>query len=643
MSFGLEGMLDEVQQGRRLLMTPCGSKDGFKLWLKTYLKLDFPDTIVDEDSTGSPLDHIWEVYHAGVTLDRSFPRRLLWYASRDSYKTLGVAVLELLAMMHMRRSVVHMGAIEQQAAKCQEYLRRFLGEDELDEFNVGNNKRTVAVVWAVHKETGDILLHEEYKLLDRIRRHEYNHFAFYDKVIVNTMASANSDHVSFFVIDEVDLIRFPKSYDEAKLIPGTQKTRWGEEQPPITILTSSRKFSGGLVQKEIDESEKTGTAIRHWNILDVTRRCPDDRHRPDLPHILVYTSDEDLAHITPEAYAEMAQTEPKRAETYHPLDSYGGCTVNCAIFAACKGRLARVTSQAEMLKDPDDTISKFRQVSVEMAKSQLMCWQPGNESSIYSRFRRKTHMLDLATMWREVTGDEPPAHLTKAILIDMLIRRNVTWHAGLDWGFTHCFAVVLLAVDGRRRFIVDAFEVPGLELNQKVELCDRRIKKFKPTCWPDPAYPADIKTFRKSGYEMHIHTKDILGGIAAVRAKLNPAGNRPPELFLLKGDPGCELLAKRIEAYKWKMDSAGRPTDVPDDNEDDLDDALRYGVQNVFKDAGKILAPKDPVEVHTQTPSPTLENWMQKEIAARSGQDAGALIGGANKKIKRGSFFCDFS
>ena len=44
---------------------------------------------------------------------------------------------------------------------------------------------------------------------------------------------------------------------------------------------------------------------------------------------------------------------------------------------------------------------------------------------------------------------------------------------GVDWGFTHCFAVVVGFVVGRRLYIIDAFEIPELEPHQCVEVCDR--------------------------------------------------------------------------------------------------------------------------------------------------------------------------
>lgn len=633
-----------TQAARRALMEPCATPEALKAWLKGYLNLDFPDQQVDPDSTGSPFDHLWEIYHAGVTNDDTFPRRTLLYAARASYKTLGVAVLELLAMLHMDRSVVHLAAIEQQAGKAQEYLRGFLSREGLDEFAVGNNKRSVAVVWAKHKTTGALINNDEWRHMERVARRDYVYHVHYVKVIVNTPASSNSDHVAFFVVDEVDLIRFPLAYDEAKLIPETQVSADGVEQPPITVLTSSRKYSGGLVQREIDEAPETGTAIKHWNILDVARRCPDDRHRPDLPKVDVFICNSGMKVIKPEEHARLQETDEKAASDYAPFKVFQGCLDNCPtrVCAGCKGRLAGVTSQAKMLKSIRDVVAKFVEVSVDMAEAQVMCWKPGNEASIYKHFNRKRHMLTLDEMWETITGDKAPPNTTKNDIILLLQQRQVKWVVGLDWGFTHNFAVCLLAIDGRRAFLIDAFEVAQLELNQKVELCKKRIYKYNPVIWPDPAYPSDIKTFRMAKFIMRTHTKDVLGGINAVRNKIDPP-NHDPEFFMLKGDAAGELMAHRIESYRWKLDQQGKPTDEPDDTDDDMMDALRYVIQNEFRLAGKVVAPKDSGVSTDFTPAVSLtpKTWMAAKVQELTGGQSGEVV--STKRIRKGGFFSDFS
>ena len=635
----ISSLFDEVQLRRKAVLTPCASKEGLRRWLRMFMGLDFPDVLIDEDSTGSPMDVFWEIYQAGVSRNPDYPRRVMVYASRDSYKTLSAAAMEILAMIHMQRSLVHQAAIEQQSAKCQEYLKKFLDQDDLSELKVGDNKRTLAVCWFEEKETGDIYTLKEWEAMGgRALKGRFTRHSYYAKIIVNTAQSANSDHTSFMCVDELDLIRFPKAYKESLFIPSTQVDVYGRKQPPITLITSTRKSSGGLVQAEIDNSKKTGLKVHHWNILDVTEKCPEDRHRPDLPKIKVFRSDETLLTLSPEELKELDAVDPKKAATYVEDEAYYGCVHNCRFFAACKRRLAeKQSSNSRMLKEISDTAGKFAENDLDMAQAQLLCRKAGREGAIYTTLNKKRHLLSGREMWEVMTGDPAPGPVSKDMLIAELTRREAKVWGGMDFGFTHCFASVTGWQDGRRLFVLDAFEIPGLEPNQCVDTCDRRIKKFKATIYPDTAYPAYIKMFRKAGYKMNSHDKDVHGGIETVRRKLNPSGNSDPEIFLLEGDEGCELLFKRLNEYKWMMDSQGNPTDQPDETNDDLCDAFRYLVQNAFKMAKMAIGrqtAQDSVPVTTQ---PTEQDWMSKKIQELTTGSGGV----APVMVKKGSFIFD--
>jgi hypothetical protein len=107
--------------------------------------------------------------------------------------------------------------------------------------------------------------------------------------------------------------------------------------------------------------------------------------------------------------------------------------------------------------------------------------------------------------------------------------------------------------------------------------------------------------------------------------KISPTVGQP-ELYLLKDDEGCELLYKRMAAYHWKIDSAGNPTDTPDDEDDDLLDAQRYLIMNVFSVRNKIVAAnmeniKDDLNsLHPAAAGQyTEKNWMSKLISEATG------------------------
>ena len=100
---------------------------------------------------------------------------------------------------------------------------------------------------------------------------------------------------------------------------------------------------------------------------------------------------------------------------------------------------------------------------------------------------------------------------------------------------------------------------------------------------------------------------------------------------------------------------------MPLDVEDDLDDALRYLVQNTFdRKSGVIvakgLAANVPAELKQKPKYPTPQEQMAAKIHELTGGQAGSTIGmpamvvlqpgetlETRKKIKKGGFFADFS
>jgi hypothetical protein len=223
----------------------------------------------------------------------------------------------------------------------------------------------------------------------------------------------------------------------------------------------------------------------------------------------------------------------------------------------------------------------------------------------------------------------------------------VTWSAGMDFGYGHNFAVTFGFKDGNRFFITDVVAAPRLDPFQQITSCEF-MKPFGTVIFADTENPQLIELFRKHGYNMREWSKtkgSVNGGIDSVRMMFMPAIG-DPRLFLLSGDPMCEFLAKRISAYKWKMDAAGNPTDQPDDKNDDECDAMRYMIMNLFKPAGKVIVAQD---VGIGTPSvgqsSDFQNWFNTVVAEHMGDSAGVLTGDISSKNggKPGGVVFDFS
>jgi len=540
------------------------------------------------------MDMLWETYERAIKNDDPTFNRVLYFASRDSFKTLGAAILEVLAVMHLDRDVAHMAAIESQSRKSQQYVKKFLSSPILRDYVVGDNQEITWIVRYLHKGTGDNLTEDQFKELPKTEQDLCEEVRHFIRIVICTMAGANSEHVPLFVVDEVDVVRDPRAYEEAKFIPAPR-----DGKMPITVLTSTRKFSFGLVQKEIDQARETGLKIRHWNIIDVTQACPPERHKPDLPKLTVYRSDEELRAVSEATFEEMS---PERQDKYvRDENVMAGCST-CKLYPMCQGRLAtKQTSRSSLLKPIDHTINQFYTASLPNAQAQLLCKKPSTEGLIYPQFDRDVHMLTASEMAERITGDKYPETLTKTELVAIMKAQGMKPSAGMDFGYTHNFAAVAGFTDGYRAYCIEVMSQAELDPVQKVELSKKQLKYFDPVIYPDPEDPGMAKILRKSGFRMKEWKKtpgSVRGGIDIVRMLMRPAVGEP-RFYLLAGDEGCELLAKRISAYHWALQPDGTIGKDPDDELDDECDALRYWLMNVFAPRGTLKVGRDPLQ---QTP-----------------------------------------
>jgi hypothetical protein len=663
---------------RRALFVPCATKEALHRWICIYLGLNFPDTVVDPESNTSPMDIIWEVYAKALANDDPDFSRVMVYASRDSFKTLGAAVLEVLAVLHLDRDVAHMAAIKSQSKKAQSYVKKFFRYPYLRDYVTSQNSEQTDVVWFENPATGDCLTQEQYEALpqaDQIRHIEHERYL---KIVICTMQGANSEHVPFFVVDEVDVV--PKqnqpAYEEAKSIPAMYEGR-----EPITVLTSTRKFAFGNVQRELNSADRTGLIVRHWNIIDVTERCPPERHLPEEPRIPIWVRREDFSAISQVAYEAINPDDQKK---YEVQEGYTGCLKNCSLFAMCRGHLA--TNQREherdskgrftevprpLLKSIRFTINKFKELTLDMAKAQLMCWQASQEGLIYPYLTRETHLLKPWQIAKKVTGEDYSENFTINQLLHLLKSREGRWVAGIDFGFTHMFSVILMFIDGNRAFVVGRWQQPELDPAEKIDLLERTIKEFEPTCYADVAEQDMIKFMRKHGFRTPDWSKSpgsVLGGIETVRYKLKPTLLGEPQLYFCEGGEGINDLISTLSLYHWELNLEGKPTDVPDevvskDPEtgdvilDDDCDALRYAIMNVFKVRGKITVSREDPSVKLPTPNQVQKSqdrnktenklWAQQIMQHVMGQneDASPLEapgeGVVGFKGKKGGVFWD--
>jgi hypothetical protein len=614
---------------RKIIFVPCMSKEALHKWIRLFLGFDVPDCIVDPDSTSTPMDMIWECYSkAYQNNDKSFAR-VMYYAARDSFKTLCVAMLEVLAVLHLKRNVAHMAAVEGQSEKCQEYVKTFMSQPVIRDYISGDNLRRVEVSRYLNTDTGECIPEARWKALSpELRDGPWDEIRNYIKIVICTPQGANSEHVPFFVVDEVDVVMNERAYGEAKSIPAPLNGMM-----PLTVFISTRKTSTGLVQREIDDAIDMDTGVtklhvRHWNLIDVTEACPPERHLPEEPKIPIYVREDQLRAIDESRFKGLSEPEQQR---YVKEEGYVGCLKNCRLFASCHGYLAtNQKSKSELLKPIEHTINQISGGTVDYALAQYLCKKPSAAGLIYPNFNRDEHVITASQMAEMIQGFPGDPRLDKKGLIEMMRQRDMLCYAGMDFGYAHNFAVVTFFCDGYRAFVVDVIAEPELLPDQMVKICTERLKDWNPVIFPDMENKQMIAVLRRAGFRMREWQKvagTVVGGINVVHLKLRPPMSEPL-LYFLAGDPGVELLVKRIQKYHWVTDAADRVTDRPTEREDDECDALRYGIMNVFSaEKGRPAVAQDgpaPPPTHPAHVYP-IENWMSKVIEERGGYSEGSV------------------
>lgn len=112
---------------KKLFFKKCETKEELSKFIQVFFGMHLPDHTVSRFADTNPLQIIWEVYD--ITVNKNNPdgiEELLYVAGRGSGKTLGMAIAELLIMLHDGRDVCHVGAVIAQAKRCYEYQTNFM-------------------------------------------------------------------------------------------------------------------------------------------------------------------------------------------------------------------------------------------------------------------------------------------------------------------------------------------------------------------------------------------------------------------------------------------------------------------------------------------------------------------------------------
>lgn len=172
-------------------------------------------------------------------------------------------------------------------------------------------------------------------------------------------------------------------------------------------------------------------------------------------------------------------------------------------------------------------------------------WVSG-EGVVYPDFDRKAH---------SITASE--AHMLN---FDRVF-------AGVDWGWEHWGAIVVIGVVGKRYYVIEEHAAQHRHINNWIDIAGDITSRFgNISFYCDPARPEHVASFQEAGIRAYLANNRVLSGIEAVATLMKN------NLFGIVYDE-CPRFRDEIYKYIWKKNS-GEPLK----ENDDVMCAIRYGI-----------------------------------------------------------------
>lgn len=551
-------------QKKKLLLTPCRTKQEAKQWIKYFLNLDLPDTTVSRHATTNPLSVVWEIYDICVNLNNPEKiQELLYVASRGSGKTLGAAIAEFMIILHDQRDVAHVGAILQQAKRAYEYIQQFCVapnvKEVLDPPGVPESQR---ILQKSTMERSVFLVNGQTCSME---------------VLPTTMKALNGVHCSLVSCDELDTLN-GEGLRAIKEVAGMLDTKKGKK--PLRIGISTRKSKSGLMNRMMENADKEGRHIRCWTALEFTERCPDERSG-SIP--TDYYINVDKGEVVDPLHYELMDASKKK-DFFLEKGMYDKCKA-CPVAVYCRGDAKKQTSTSNMLKTIDELNQKIRGEGHEWAASQLFNLKPSSEGIIFKEFDEGSHVKSWNEMWMILTGKEFPGECSHDMFVKKCLEMGLPCYGGIDWGWSNPHTVLYMFVDQKENCYI--VRCDGMTyISQPMWIHQIKTKyhnKYRCQLYaPDLADKGSVLEMQKAGLPVanDAQKPEVNASIQTVKKFLRVPGMPQPKLFLAKET--CGPLISEFGAYHYKLNAAGVLTDDPEDADNHWIDALRYIMTILF-------------------------------------------------------------
>lgn len=561
------------EQRMNMLLTPCKTREELNAWIKYHLGLHLPDKTVSRYADSNPFDIIWELYQ--ITVLKRNPENIeeiLCVAGRGSGKTLGMAIFELLCILHDQRDAVHVGAIMNQADRCYAYIKGFM-----------YNKKIKPLMMPAKTP-------EDKRLLEKANMSKSIFNVGDEKVTLEvipcTLKACNGPHVPLVVVDEIDTVS-GEGLKAFKEISGMLDSKNGKRALRVGI--STRKSRYGLMNQQIENAEEQDREIRRWTAFEFSERCSDERSGTK-PTEAYYLQD-DLEVITVDQWKLKEKAKQKE---YIKHTFPGEKCLTCPIAAICLGDAKNQTSKSPMLKPLSEMIKKVRTEGADWALAQLMNLKPSVEGIIYREFDEKIHVKDWNFMWKHLTGkDYPNDECTHDAFVAKCHELGLPCYAGVDWGWSNPSTVTYFFVDSRENVYI--VRTDGMTYYSDPAWIHHMKTKWHhmyrcQLYFPDQANQGAIEEMKKAGLPVSNNKKkdDIMVGVQSVKKLLKTPGTQEPKLFMAKET--CQHIVNEFTLYHFKTDAAGLVTEDPEREDDHWLDGLRYGIHELFGNSRLVMS-----------------------------------------------------
>lgn len=493
---------------RAILRTIYEEKDKEGLWyfIKEFFEVSIPrkKICIDHDA---PFDFVCAVFFQEY-------EDVIAIANRNGGKTIDFSILDVLnSYLHDNCETATIGAIEMQAAKCYSYVQRW--------------NRKVKIFFK--------------QLVSSLRSMTTYRNGSTIEILIATISGVNAPHPQKVFIDEVELIEWTVLQEAFSMAASKGKIK-GQ-----TILTSSRKFAYGPMERLIEEADERGFKIFRWCIMETV-----EKHDPEV----------------------CAKTK------FHQY---------------CQNRCQDVDGYYSFT----DTVKKVQKLDEDTWDSQWMSWRPMAKGLVYPQFN------DLVN----VVPCPPDLGLDLELSEDFGFAEGHADVIGFWQTFSNKKRLLdSIWVEGKTddeliEMVEDKLVELGFVLPRYADKSKRAEYRYqfiaKVRAWyVPPEEPGKIAIRSRLGYKVITQTdpaiRKVVAGIPLIRKDLKD--------MMLEIDPKNKMVIWEMKKYPNKKRGDGTYLDEPDKKFDNAPDMIRYYYINRFPPVDSGSLSREPKREHSPSP-----------------------------------------